>query len=116
MDDHVASANELTCSIFAKFPKIIFSSCYQLGHDSGKDINDICYFHIYDPISWVREISTKVLQISKDKILIVFDKYGSLEPSQNFFALIELNGLDLVTGDLIIFLDLDLQLHRSLFY
>ncbi|MFW0002584.1 MAG: hypothetical protein AB8V21_05505 [Arsenophonus endosymbiont of Dermacentor nuttalli] len=71
--------------------------------DSGKDINGIRYFHIYDPISWVREISTKVLQVSKDKILIIFDKYGSLGPSQNFFALIELNeGLDLVTSDLII--------------
>ncbi|RXK34034.1 hypothetical protein BBD39_06615 [Arsenophonus endosymbiont of Bemisia tabaci Asia II 3] len=71
--------------------------------DVGKDISDIRYFHIYDPMSWVAKAAAKVLQISEDKVLTLFDKYGGLRPAQNFFALIELNtSSDLFPDDLII--------------
>lgn len=105
IDNHVEYINESGRSIFSKLPKTIFNSCDQICRDVGKDISDIRYFHIYDPTSWVAEEAAKVLQVSKDKILTMFDKYGSLGPAQNFFALIELNGYaDIFSGDLIILL------------
>ncbi|WP_369406973.1 3-oxoacyl-[acyl-carrier-protein] synthase III C-terminal domain-containing protein [Arsenophonus endosymbiont of Aleurodicus floccissimus] len=66
-------------------------------------MSDIRYFYIYDPTSWVTEVAAKVLQVSENKILTLFDKYGSLGLAQNFFALIELNtSSDLFPDDLII--------------
>lgn len=103
IDNNVKKINELEKSIFSKLPATIFNSCYQLCREAGKNINDIRYFHIYDPISWISEASAKVLQVSKNKILTIFDKYGSLGPAQNFFALIELNACsDLSSDNLII--------------
>lgn len=105
MDNHVETTMELDRTIFSKLPTTIFNSCYQLCRDAGKDINDIRYFHIYDPIYWVSEVSAKILQVSQDKILTIFDKYGSLGPAQNFFALIELNACsDIFSDDLFILL------------
>lgn len=103
IDNHVEYINESGRSIFSKLPKTIFNSCDQICRDVGKDISDIRYFHIYDPTSWVAEVAAKVFQVSEDKILTLFEKYGSLGPAQNFFALIELNtSSDLFPDDLII--------------
>ena len=103
INNYVQETIGLGSSIISKLPTTIFNSCYQLCRDAGKDINDIRYFHIYDPIYWVSEVSAKILQVSQNRILTIFDKYGSLGPAQNFFALIELNACsDIFSDDLFI--------------
>ncbi|KGA42330.1 3-oxoacyl-[acyl-carrier-protein] synthase III C-terminal domain-containing protein [Pectobacterium odoriferum] len=77
--------------IFNHLPDTIYNCCYQLCRDAGKEISDIRYFHIYDPTHWVREVSANALKVNRGKIVTIFDKYGSLGPAQNLFALMELS-------------------------
>lgn len=46
-------------------------------------------FHAYDPVDWIYHIMTEKLDIPRDKVVKIYDKYGSLGPAQNFFGLIE---------------------------
>ncbi|KGA32102.1 3-oxoacyl-[acyl-carrier-protein] synthase III C-terminal domain-containing protein [Pectobacterium brasiliense] len=89
--------------IFKHLPETIYDCCYQLCREAGKEISDIRYFHIYDPTHWVREVSENALKVDGGKIFTIFDKYGSLGPAQNLFALMELGSKEYISeNDLVV--------------
>ncbi|NMN90411.1 3-oxoacyl-[acyl-carrier-protein] synthase III len=76
--------------IFRHMPKTIFDCCAGVCRSADLQLSDIDAFYIYDPVHWVHQAAVKALQIDSKKIFSSFLCYGSLGPTLNTVALIDM--------------------------
>ncbi|OSM94308.1 3-oxoacyl-[acyl-carrier-protein] synthase III C-terminal domain-containing protein [Lonsdalea populi] len=76
--------------LFSHMPKTILDCCTGVCRSANVQLSDIAAFYIYDPVHWVHQAAAKALQIDEKKIFSSFLCYGSLGPTLNTVALIDM--------------------------